>query len=174
MSIVSTHDGFLYVAEAAQGRILQMSPEGEWRAVLNGATPGIPDAPVRFNGPAGIAMDKRGAVYVADAAAYAIYKLAPRGAATEAPAIVRAAVAMESPAPSTTPRKAARTPWPVKPQDGWHEVVGTMGKSEEIITARTATISTAASMCRRLSGRLYWLSPMKKSAVLFQPGATAN
>jgi sugar lactone lactonase YvrE len=127
MNIMPTHDGFLYVTEVAQGRILQMSPAGEWRAVQDGAARGS-DTAAHFSRPSGIAMDKRGVVYVADAAAYTIFKLAQRATAAEAPALVRAAVATELPSTPGIPRKAAQTPWPLKPQNGWHEVVGTMGE----------------------------------------------
>jgi len=132
LSLVSTHDGFLYIAEAARGRILQLSPTGELRALRNADTTDEPGASVRFKRPSGLALDKHGALYIADATARAIYRFAPANPKATKPTVMSAAVAAD-PAPISeaipaTEPHALRLPWPVQPQHGWHEVVGTMGE----------------------------------------------
>jgi hypothetical protein len=58
---------------------------------------------------------------VADATSYRIQKISPLAAGDAlAPAIVGPAA--ENPLPATAGR------WPLRPQDGWHEVVGTLGE----------------------------------------------
>jgi len=119
VGLASTWDGFLY-ATTARGRIVQVSPTGEMRALTGpGASDG--NAALRLVGPTGLAIDRAGALYVADASAYAIRKLAPRRA--DAPAI-------NTPLRSAPPAlvDAPVFPWPVRPQTGWHEVVGDMGE----------------------------------------------
>ncbi|MDB5708133.1 MAG: gluconolaconase [Sphingomonas bacterium] len=119
IGLASTWDGFLYVA-TPRGRIVQISPEGAVRALTG---PGTSDgnAALRLTGPTGLAIDRAGALYVADAAAYAIRKLTPRHAGAPA---VNAALRSAPPALVDAPV----FPWPVKPQTGWHEVVGDMGE----------------------------------------------
>jgi len=118
IGLAPTWDGYLY-ATTARGRIVQISPSGALRA-LTGPGTGA-NAALRLTGPTGLAIDRKGALYVADAAAYAIRKLTPRRAG--APAIN---VALRSAPPALV--DAAAFPWPVAPQNGWHEVVGDMGE----------------------------------------------
>jgi sugar lactone lactonase YvrE len=119
VGLAATWDGFLY-ATTARGRIVQVSPTGEVRA-LTGAGASDGNAALRLAGPTGLAIDRAGALYVADASAYAIRKLTPRRAG--APAI-NAALRSAPPALINAPA----FPWPVRPQTGWHEVVGDMGE----------------------------------------------
>ena len=118
--LAPTWDGFLYVA-AARGRIVQISPTGEMRALTGPGAGADGNAALRLTGPTGLAIDRAGALYVADAAAYAIRKLTPRRAGAPA---VNAALPSAPPALVDAPV----FPWPVKPQTGWHEVVGDMGE----------------------------------------------
>jgi sugar lactone lactonase YvrE len=119
IGLAPTWDGYLY-ATTARGRIVQISPTGEIRALTG---PGTSDgnAALRLTGPTGLAIDRKGALYVADAAAYAIRKLTPRRAGAPA---VNAALPAAPPALIHAPV----FPWPVAPQTGWHEVVGDMGE----------------------------------------------
>ncbi|MGH9903535.1 MAG: NHL repeat-containing protein, partial [Pyrinomonadaceae bacterium] len=74
-----THDNFLYVTERGGGRVVQVAPGGAGR-VLAGAGSGFADGDgqgARFNAPAGVAVDRRGALYVADGANYIVRKLVP-------------------------------------------------------------------------------------------------
>ena len=120
VALVSTWDGFLYIASFRRGRIVQMSPAGELR-VLAGPGAGDGNAALSLTGPTGLAVDRAGALYVADASAYAIRKLTPRR--DGAPAVVT----VLEPAPPAL-ASARVTPWPFSPQYGWHEVVGDLGE----------------------------------------------
>jgi sugar lactone lactonase YvrE len=115
LSLAVTRDGLLYVGEMARGRILQLSRAGQWH-VLTGAIHGQ-----QLSRPSGLAINAAGALYVADATSYRIHKISPLPAgASPAPAPVGPAA--DQPLPATAGR------WPLRPQDGWHEVVGTLGE----------------------------------------------
>jgi sugar lactone lactonase YvrE len=123
IGLAATHDGFLYITSFRRGRILELSPTGELR-VLAGRDAWVADnRSLRFVRPSGLALDRAGDLYVADAARYAIRKLSPArpgGAAT-----TKAAYTAIAP-PSLV--HASFFPWPVKPQSAWHEVVGGLGE----------------------------------------------
>ena len=120
VALTTTWDGFLYIASFRRGRIVQMSPTGELR-LLAGPDASDGNAALSLTGPAGLAVDRAGALYVADASAYAIRKLTPRRAG--APAVV---TTLEPATPALA--RAPVVPWPFSPQYGWHEVVGDMGE----------------------------------------------
>ncbi len=124
VSMALAADGLLYIGDMARGRILQLAPDGSLHGLTGiGIDIEIGDAlSPRFERPSALVLDKDGAVLVADAFKRVVRKVAPRsGPAPAAPArrpVVRAA-----------PQAAAGSfPWPFKPQDGWHEVVGTIGE----------------------------------------------
>lgn len=120
VGVVPTHDGFVYIAAFQRGRIVQLSPSGALEVLAGPGSPVEGNAPLPLIGPAGLAIDRAGALYIADASAYAIRKLAPRRAgATSAP--------LPQPAPPALVR-ASLVPWPFRPQLGWHEVVGDLGE----------------------------------------------
>ena len=120
IGLAPTWDGFLYIASYHRGRIVQMSPKGELRA-LAGRDAAIPgNAALRFASPAGLAIDRSGALYVADTSRYAIRKLSPRRGGAAPSAELRF-----DPPPLV---HATSFPWPVAPQQSWHEVVGDMGE----------------------------------------------
>lgn len=146
LGIAVTHDGFLYVTEKDGGRIVQVAPDGRARA-LAGAGNGFADGDggrARFNNPAGITLDRRGALFVADSANYVVRRIAPADAAgTDDNKAVhaKAEAKVDVDAQETTrlesrfvPRVTAEMldvrdfPWPVDPQREWHEVVATMGE----------------------------------------------
>lgn len=123
IGLAVTADGHVYIASFRRGRILAMSPNGELR-VLTGRDAWVADnRSLRLARPAGLAIDRKGDLYVAEAAGYAVRKLRlrRRGDATsaDAPALPPAQPALA---------RAAATPWPIAPQWGWHEVVGVMGE----------------------------------------------
>ncbi|HEX8474658.1 MAG TPA: NHL repeat-containing protein [Pyrinomonadaceae bacterium] len=152
LGIALTHDGFLYVTEANGGRIVQIAPDATAR-VLAGAGSGFADggaSEARFNNPAGIAVDRHGALFIADGSNYLVRRVAPAQDANEADKKdVGARVASEVDE-ARTANDGARTengvvvaavprltvemlgvsqfPWPVDPQQQWHEVVATMGE----------------------------------------------
>lgn len=122
IGLVPTWDGFVYVASYRRGRIVEMSPDGSLRVLAGPGSTIEGNAALPMTGPAGVAIDGSGGLYVADATAYAIRKLSPRLAAA---APIASAIA--EPAPPALIRKPV-FPWPVAPQFGWHEVVGDMGE----------------------------------------------
>lgn len=121
VSLALTHDGFLYVGDMARGRILQVSPKGELRG-LTGIGVDFQagdEKAARFVRPSGIAVGRDGALYVADASRRALRKVARREGA--------AAPVLDDGAARAVPAQAS-FPWPVRPQQAWHEVVGTVGE----------------------------------------------
>lgn len=115
LSLAVTRDGMLYVGEMARGRVLQLSRAGQWH-VLTGAT-----QDQRLARPAGLAIDAKGVLHVADAGSYRVHRISPL-AASAVPAPTPVGPAADHPLPDTAGR------WPLRPQDGWHEVVGTLGE----------------------------------------------
>jgi sugar lactone lactonase YvrE len=121
IGLVPTWDGFLYMASFDRGRIVQMAPTGALRVLAGPGSTIEGNAALRLTGPAGLAIDRAGVLYVADASAYAIRKLGPR------PAGAPVAAPLPNPALPALVR-APVFPWPFKPQFEWHEVVGDMGE----------------------------------------------
>ncbi|MFZ6655710.1 NHL repeat-containing protein [Undibacterium sp. TJN19] len=125
-SVAITPDNFAYVGEAGNGRIIQISPEGKMRG-LTGIDIDFQvgdERSLRFSQPTGIALDAKGAVFVSDSARQLIAKISPH---------IAIAGKSNSPAAATvaqtiTPLAIKKLPWPVKPQQSAHEVVGTMGE----------------------------------------------
>ncbi|WP_313213221.1 gluconolaconase [Stenotrophomonas acidaminiphila] len=113
MTLALTHDGVAYVGERITGRVVQVSPAGHVVAVAGDAQ--------RFARPAGIALAPDGSLLLGDADGYRIHHLRPP--------VAGAAVADAPVGPSMDnplPRNQGR--WPLAPQQGWHEVVGTLGE----------------------------------------------
>lgn len=144
LGLALTHDGFLYVTEMTRGRIVQIAPDSSAR-VLAGAGSGFADGPAeqaRFNRPAGLVVDRRGTLFVADAANYLLRKLAPAegedlkekdgdaGGSNEGDAARTDKQSERRLLPHLTAEMlgVAEFPWPVDPQKQWHEVVATMGE----------------------------------------------
>jgi len=112
-ALAITHDGLFYVADQAMGMTLQIRRDGNW-AVLSGDT-----QEQRLSRPAGLALGGDGSLYVTDATSHRLHRIAP-AATPLADGPVGPADA--DPLPDTAGR------WPLQPQDGWHEVVGTLGE----------------------------------------------
>ena len=120
-SLALTQDGFLYVGDLARGRILQVSPDGQLRGLTGIGIDFHPgdERSARFGRPAGIALGPDGSLYVADALRRAVRKVARREGAAAPP--------LEDHAQAAAPPQAP-IPWPVRPQQSWHEVVGVVGE----------------------------------------------
>ena len=118
MSLALSHDGLLYVGEMSRGRVIQLSRDGRPH-VLTGATQAQ-----RLSRPSGLVLDATGALLVADAGSRRVHRIAAVNAATGMTAPMLGAV---GPAPDD-PLPASGGRWPLRPQDGWHEVVGTLGE----------------------------------------------
>ena len=123
VGLALTRDGYLYIAAGTGGRILQLTPDGDFRPLPDADVPASndsfgPDGTVQLYGPRGIAVERDGSLVVADAQAHRLHRLARPRAGEAAP--VR-------PQPVAVVRKEPM-PWPVGPQDSVHEVVGVMGE----------------------------------------------
>lgn len=117
-SLAIDDQGRLYVGELARGRVLQIEPDGRAH-VLTGR-----DMAQRLARPAGLAFDRFGRLWVADAAAYRVHRVSQVRRAGAKQNLANAAV---GPAPDAA-LPDTRGRWPLAPQDGWHEVVGTLGE----------------------------------------------
>src|SRR5699024_6576369 len=113
LSLAATHDGHLYVAELSPGRVLQLDLEGRVR-VLAGE-----DGAQWFARPSALWLETDGSLLLADAAGHRLHRLAPRAAGER-----------DGPVGPNPERRLPATAgrWPLAPQDGWHEVVGTLGE----------------------------------------------
>ncbi len=115
LAIAVTRDGMLYVSEMARGRVLQLARSGPLHVLTGDAMQ------TRLSRPAGLAVDESGVLHVTDASSHRVHRIAPVAAGTP----VREGItgpAHGDPLPLTAGR------WPLRPQDGWHEVVGTLGE----------------------------------------------
>jgi len=132
MAIAVTHDGVMYVSDI-NGKLVQVSSQGHAVALV-----GVPPQP-RFSRPTGVALDADGGLYLADAASYRVHHLRPvapgsaRQGETAAPGQALRQVAANAPPALIGPAPDAPLPvtggrWPMDPQRGWHEVVGTLGE----------------------------------------------
>ncbi len=146
VGIAITHDGFLFVASQGNGRVHRITPEGEislFAGDSSGFANGVGTA-ARFNGPSGIAVDRQGNLYVADTENYLVRKIAPIAASSiEESQNREQAKFVQPPDGSLTESgeavipdlgamiaNAARPfPWPLNPQNGWHEVTGVVGEA---------------------------------------------
>jgi sugar lactone lactonase YvrE len=125
IGLVLTHDNFIYLTELDRSRVIQIVPDGSTRVLAGGA--GFTDDPtvVRFNQPAGIALDQRtGALYVADGANYQVRKLDPKAPERE----VAAALVLQDLRLDKETLGQQSLIWPVDPQNSPHEVVATIGE----------------------------------------------
>jgi DNA-binding beta-propeller fold protein YncE len=115
LAIAVTHDGLLYVGEMARGRVLQFARSGQAH-VLTGT-----ESQTRLSRPAGLAVDEAGNLHVADAGSHRVHRIVSVPVGTS-PLQGSTGPSAEDPLPATASR------WPLRPQDGWHEVVGTLGE----------------------------------------------
>jgi sugar lactone lactonase YvrE len=140
VGVVVTHDGFLFISDEGGGRIVRITPEGVG-SVYAGHAARFSDGPSegRFNGPSGIALDREGNLYIADSQNYLIREVRP-----VTPQSVAAAAEVRFVQPSLEPPASRRVfpalersalgvgetfPWPLVPQDRWHEVAGVVGEA---------------------------------------------
>jgi sugar lactone lactonase YvrE len=162
VSLVVTHDNFLFVASQRDSRIYRISPEGNADVYAGSAGGGFSDGAGRkakFSSPSGIALDRDGALYVADAQNYLVRVIKPVAAVSGDQADAKAAdakaadaKATETKAPDTFIQPSSQLPasnaediipklnlqslnigqvfpWPLNPQYQWHEVAGIVGEA---------------------------------------------
>jgi DNA-binding beta-propeller fold protein YncE len=153
VGLALTYDGFLFVASQNSGRIHFITPEGEIKRFA-GNVSGFADGAgeqARFNGASGIAIDKQGNLFVADANNYLIRKISPVLPEAVADNPDREAELLLQPAGANQAINAVanRSPfedgivpdlnketlhvnapflWPLQPQNSWHEVAGVVGE----------------------------------------------
>ncbi|MFY9607595.1 MAG: NHL repeat-containing protein [Blastocatellia bacterium] len=141
VGLAVTHDGFVFISDQGRGRIVRLTPGGH-ASVYVGKGTGFADGAgyqARFNGPGGIAIDREGNLYIADSANYLVREVfpfppQPAAAPTEPTFVQPAAEAPQSRKPfpnlaRSALRFGASFPWPLAPQDQWHEVSGVMGEA---------------------------------------------
>lgn len=142
VGIVVTHDGFLFVSDA--GRVIRIAPDGEAETYAGGAS-GFADGigtQSRFSRLAGLAIDKGGNLFVADSQNYLIRHIAPSAPKAGVsdtmtiPAAVFVQPGSEPKATDVIPDLSASRlnigqtfPWPIQPQNQWHEVAGVVGEA---------------------------------------------
>ncbi|KAF1712700.1 gluconolaconase [Pseudoxanthomonas kalamensis DSM 18571] len=113
LGLVLTEDGTIYASEMS-GRVVQISRSGV-RHELIGAEPSQ-----RLSRPAGLVLAVDGSLRVADAGSHRVHRIVPTTDAAAAVPVVGPSI--DDPLPDTGGR------WPLAPQNGWHEVVGTLGE----------------------------------------------
>jgi sugar lactone lactonase YvrE len=130
VALTVTHDGFVYIAVAARGRVLQLAPDGALSGLPDAARPADPatgiDGNVQVYGPRSLALTPKGALLLVDGPAQRIHRVAAASPA-QAAADTRPAQAEPAPAPRQRHQQGPM-PWPVLPQNQAHEVVGLMGE----------------------------------------------
>lgn len=143
VGIVVTHDDFLFVADSHH--VLAISPDGDSRVYAGGAT-GFADGSgneARFRSLAGIAIDREGNLFVADSQNYLIREIVPTlsvntvaSSKEKAIFVQPSAEAVEANLNRVIPGLTAsrlnagpRFPWPLAPQNQWHEVAGVIGEA---------------------------------------------
>jgi streptogramin lyase len=149
VSVAVTHDGFLFVANQNNGRIQFITPEGEvkpFAGFASGYADGLGEE-ARFNGASGIAVDAEGNLYVADASNYLIRKISPVTQTSLAETHVKPDEIFIQPIDANDANSKVKTstqivpaldketlgihspfPWPLNPQNQWHEVAGVVGE----------------------------------------------
>ena len=145
VGLAVTHDGFIFVTSEGGGRIHRITPEGEATLYSGHATGFMNGAGerARFNSPTGITVDRQGNLFVADSQNYLVRRVTPtvpeEARATEGASepfvqpVEDRAQASEQPAIpilSATALGISQTfPWPLNPQNQWHEVTGVVGEA---------------------------------------------
>ena len=115
LSIAVTRDGMLYVGEMSRGRIVQLSRSGQVHVLAGDRMA------TRLARPAGVAVGADDALLVTDASSHRVHRIA------QAPAGTTPLQGITGPAPAD-PLPSTQGRWPLRPQQGWHEVVGTLGE----------------------------------------------
>lgn len=154
--IAIIHDGFLFVTDKGNNHISQIYPDGQSHYYA-GWVAGFADATgveAKFNSPSGIAVDKQGRLYVTDTQNYFIRRLEPAQddkvyapseylslikpqaenfiqppEANELEAREKSSLAVRIPKlDKETLGITSSFPWPLNPQNQWHEVAGVVGE----------------------------------------------
>jgi streptogramin lyase len=146
IGLVATHDNFVYLTTAEGCNIGRINPDNSFMAVA-GNKAGYADGTgeqAQLNHPSGIALDHEGNLLVADAQNYLIRKIMPVARSDkESEPSVAVEPFIQPPTETLNPNADAIVPklnasvlnvtqafpWPVKPQNQWHEVAGVVGEA---------------------------------------------
>lgn len=151
LGLALTHDGFLFVACEGNGRIYRIAPDGQV-ALYAGSSSGYADGTgegARLNGISGIAVDADSNLYVADTGNYLLRKITP--VSPQSPVAAQGgedkfiqpddnanlpaktgAEKLEGSVPNlslSVLKFNTPFPYPLAPQNKWHEVAGTVGEA---------------------------------------------
>ncbi|WP_229418134.1 NHL repeat-containing protein [Massilia sp. Root351] len=119
MALARTADGHLYIASGSQGRILQLTPQGELGGLLDIGQRVEPeygsDGKVQLYAPRGMALARNGSLVVSDAATFRIHRLSAATSADALPAPPQpaAAAAGNSGSSGGAPQSAALAALPM-------------------------------------------------------------
>lgn len=143
VGIIVTHDGFLFVSDEGTSRIIRIGPEGERKSYagrISGYSDGVEDQ-ARMNGPTGIAIDRKGVLHVADSQNFLVRQISPTSPSPTSdestgpfvqPSDEDTAIKSDAIVPKLSAGMlgAGQTfPWPLNPQQSWHEVAGVAGEA---------------------------------------------
>jgi hypothetical protein len=142
VGIVVTHDGFLFVADEGSGRIVRIAPEGKiepYAGSVPGFAEGVGDQ-ARLNGPSAIAIDRNGVLFVCDSRNYLIREIVASLTSPDSKERGSLVQPLDNAAPAAphpaVPKLDASVlgevrafPWPLSPQEGWHEIAGVVGEA---------------------------------------------
>jgi sugar lactone lactonase YvrE len=147
VGLLVTHDGFLFITDAGRGQIIRITPEGQSSVYAGIGTGYAEGQKARFNGPTGIAIDRDGNLYVADSQNYLIRIVSPARSGVDASTGANTGAApdvfIQPPAETAAASPNAVVPhinasllnigrafpWPLNPQNQWHEVAGVVGEA---------------------------------------------
>jgi sugar lactone lactonase YvrE len=112
LALAAAPDGRLFIAVQDRGRVLAMGPDGQLTRLIEGTRS-------RLSRPAALAVDPKSLrLAVSDAAGHRVHEIVDAG---------KSGNPVAGPAPDAAlPDTQGR--WPLAPQRGWHEVVGTLGE----------------------------------------------
>lgn len=146
VGIAITYDDFLFVAGSSH--VQSITPDGESRVYAGGAI-GFADGPgneARFRSLAGMAIDREGNLFVADSQNYLIREIAPTLSENSVASGREKTIFIQPPVEPVEPVGASSNraipdlaasslnvgpsfPWPLAPQNQWHEVAGVIGEA---------------------------------------------
>lgn len=116
MALTVTHDGFVYIAVASRGRLLQMAPDGALAGLPDAQRPANPDigldGNVQVYGPRSVVLAPNGTLLLADGPAQRLHRIVPAAASADRLALISTSHAAAM-APDFAPPTAAAAPAPV-------------------------------------------------------------